>query len=64
MMTNQAFTGIEYLRDSILTVLNNIEKLPDEVLDEMYFRIYAEVQERNLGEYVEYEEVTVGTEGS
>ena len=46
-----------FLNDSIQVVINNIHKLPDKAIDELYFRVYAEIQERNLGEYVEFEEV-------
>ena len=47
----------EYLNDSIQIVMTNLGKLPDKVIDELYFRVYAQIQERNLGEYVEFEEV-------
>ena len=49
--------GIEYLNEAIMIVLNNMKSLPDKAIDELYFQCYAEVMERNLGAYVEYEEV-------
>ena len=47
----------EYLNDSIQIVMNNLDKLPDKAIDELYFRIWTIVQERNLGEYTDFEEV-------
>ena len=47
-----------YLTDSIHTVLNNLDKLPDKAIDELYFRVYAEMQERELALYAEFEEVS------
>lgn len=47
---------VNFLNDSIQVVINNVDKLPDKAIDELYFRIYAEIQERNLGEYTDFEE--------
>lgn len=46
-----------HLDHSFMVTHDNLENLTDWQIDKLYFRIYAEVQERNLGEYTEHEAV-------
>ena len=48
---------LNYLNDSIQIVMNNIGKLPDAAIDEMYKRVLEEVERRNLGIYTQFEEL-------